>query len=267
MGGYSVEVASNGGIVVADQTIAPGQKANVADTPVSVGADNMVIGGTTHAFVPQAQQPTASTILAETTKEHTLAVGATATVSGKLTTNTGASAVVFPEATSIAISTAVAAAGQGQSVPKVIISASVQVQTLAPGSVATINGIATTNTESTPLILSQTTSMPIATTFLPLTNPTPTTIYSSSTITKTVAPGEVITGPDGKQTTNTASTATVLSAATLLPIATATLPPPSSNFNNPNNPTPKQQQQRIFEVNGQLVTDTKGVYGISEIPS
>ena len=259
--GHPVDIDLNGGgIIIAGSTVASGQQVTIGKTPVSVNKGNLVIGGATHAFVDQAQQPNPSTIFIETTQQHTLAPGGVATISGKLTTNIGASPVVLSQVTSVPISTvdaAVAAQNEIAYSPSIIHSQQVQRQTLAPGSVATINGIATTNTGPTAIILSETKNTPIATTFIPQA-PVPalveTTIYSSSFASYTLAPGAVTT-IDGTPTTNTFSTPLTLSIKTRIPIATSTVP----TFNQDRKPA------QIYKVNGRLLTATSGIYGVSEI--
>lgn len=109
VGTHSVDIASNGGIVVAGQTIASGQQGTIDNTPIKVDAsNNVIIAGTPHAFAsaPAADQPSVlNTFFAETTQALTLAAGASSAISGTLTTNTATTAVVIPYETQIPITT------------------------------------------------------------------------------------------------------------------------------------------------------------------
>ena len=259
--GHSIEVASDGGVVVAGQSIAPGQQVTIDESPISVGSSNLVIDGSTHPFVPPTQAPSATTIYSESMQELTLAAGASATIGGKVVTNTGVIPSLYTQAANVAINTipAIPGAADGvHSIPRIILSASVEAQTIAPGELATFDGTTTTNTASTAIVLSQTRSVPIVTTYLPaVATPILSTIYSSSQALQIVVPGSIYT-VSGTVSTNTASTSVVVSSQTLVPIATTTISPSIGSMHD--------EPAQIYEVNGQLVTDTAGVYGVSEMP-
>ena len=256
IGTYAVGRAAHGGIIVASRTIQPGQQITVEGTPVSVGTKKLVIGDTTHAFIPQGQPSADSTVFSSTMQEHTLAAGAVTTINGFPTTNTGLSAVTFSAPPRIAISTAIAASApvedQPQDAESVIYSTSVQEHTLQPGHITTIGNSITTNLASTPVVISQITSTPISTIDSP---PPPllSTLYSLSLFTTAISPGSAFT-VSGSLTTNIASGPLTLAQETQIPVSTATLSP--SWTSSPN---------QIFEINDRLVTQTLGVYGLNEV--
>ena len=309
IGTHPVALAPHGAVVVASQTISPGQQAAIDGTSISVGTNGLVIGGTTHSVAhPTAPEAVESTIYAPTTQIHTLAAGAETTINGLATTNTQASAVIVPETTNVPISTAFAPSeNQAQDPANIVYSTTIRKITLQPGASATLeNNIITTNTASTPLVLSQTSSIPVST-LLP-DSPSPHILYSPSPITTTIPPGSVFT-VSGEVATNTASTLLVLSQTSRIPVSTllpdspspstlyspspitTTIPPgslftvsgrvatnsastpmilteetniPISTITNLS-PSSSQDQPQIFEINGQLLTQTEGVYALSKL--
>lgn len=52
VGGNTAQIAPNGGLVVASQTITPGAQTTVAGVAVSVGNDNVILDGATHSLAP-----------------------------------------------------------------------------------------------------------------------------------------------------------------------------------------------------------------------
>ncbi|MCJ1229032.1 hypothetical protein MMC12_005696 [Toensbergia leucococca] len=50
VGGESLQVAPNGGILIGGSTISPGAQVTVSGTPIAVGINNVVVGGSTYAL-------------------------------------------------------------------------------------------------------------------------------------------------------------------------------------------------------------------------
>ncbi|KAL2040633.1 hypothetical protein N7G274_006612 [Stereocaulon virgatum] len=67
VGSNSIQAASGGGVIIAGSTYQPGQQAQVAGTPFSVGPSNIIVGSSTHAIpnvVPAvAATPTPTPVL------------------------------------------------------------------------------------------------------------------------------------------------------------------------------------------------------------
>lgn len=258
IGTHLVALAPHGAVVVASETISSGQQAVINGTSISVGVNSdLVIGGNTHSFAhPAAPEAVESTIYAPTTQLHTLAAGAKTTINGIATTNTLPSAVIISQTTNVAKTTAFPFSGdQTQDPANIVYSTTVRESTLQPGDSATLeNSFITTNTAPTPLVLSQTSSIPVRT-ILPDT-PIPTTLYSPSPITTTIPPGSVFT-VSGSVATNLASSSLILTEETNIPVSTITKPSSESGSG--------QSQTQIFEIDGQLLTQTAGVYGLSKL--
>ena len=259
IGTHPVALASHGAVVVGSQTITPGQQAAIDGTSVSVGVHSeLVIGGTTHTFAQQtAPEAVASTISAPTTKIYTLAAGAETTINGIATTNTRPTPVIVSETTNVAITTAFPSSDDQPQDPanNIVYSTAVRETTLQPGDSATLeSNLITTNTALTPLVLSQTSSVPVST-ILPGSAISPETLYSPSPIlTTAIAPGSVFT-VSGSVATNLASSPLTLTEETSVPVSTITHPSASAS------------ETQIFEINGQLLTHIEGVYGLSELGS
>ena len=253
IGTNSVALAPHGAVVVGSQTISPGQEAAIDGTSISVGIHSeLVIGGTTHTFAqPTAPEALDSTIYAPTTQIHTLAAGAETTINGIPTTNTQPSAVIVSETTNVGITTASPSSeDQAQDQANFVYSTAVREMTLQPGDSATLEGnFITTNTASTPLVLSQTSSIPVST-ILPG-SASPKTLYSPSPITTTIPPGSVFT-VSGSVATNLASGPLTLTEESNVPVSTLTQPSSGSGA-------------QIFEIDGHLLTQTEGVYGLSKL--
>ena len=257
VGTNAVALAPHGAVVVGSQIITPGQQAAVDGTSISVGIHSeLVIGGTTHTFAqPTAPEAVESTIYAPTTQIHTLAAGAETTMNGIATTNTGPSAVIVSETTNVAITTAFPSSessseDQAQDPANIVYSTAVRKMTLQPGESATLeSNFITTNTASTPLVLSQTSSIPVST-ILPG-SASPKTLSSPSPLTTTIPPGSVFT-VSGSVTTNLASGPLTLTQEINVPVPTTSQPSSAS-------------ETQIFEINGHLLTHTEGVYGLSKL--
>ena len=257
VGTNSVALAPHGAVVVGSQTIAPGQQAAVDGTSISVGVHSeLVIGGTTHTFAqPTAPEAVESTLYAPTTQIHTLAAGAETTMNGIATTNTRPSAVIVSETTNVAITTAFPSSessseDQAQDPANVVYSTAIRKTTLQPGDSATLeSNFITTNTASTPLVLSQTSSIPVST--ISPGRASPKTLSSPSPLTTTIPPGSVFT-VSGSVATNLASGPLTLTEEINVPVSTTSHPSSAS-------------ETQIFELNGHLLTHTEGVYGLSKL--
>ena len=257
VGTNPVALAPHGAVVVGSQTIAAGQQAAVDGTSISVGIHSeLVIGGTTHTFAqPTAPEAVESTIYAPTTQIHTLAAGAETTINGIATTNTRPSAVIVSETTNVAITTAFPSSessskDQAQDPANIVYSTAVRRMTLQPGDSATLeSNFITTNTASTPLVLSQTSSIPVST--ISPGRASPKTLSSPSPLTTTIPPGSVFT-VSGSVTTNLASGPLTLTEEINVPVSTISHPSSAS-------------ETQIFELNGHLLTHTEGVYGLSKL--
>lgn len=267
IGSNPVALAPHGAVVVGSQTITPGQQAAIDGTSISVGLHSeLVIGGTTHTFTqPTTPEAVASTIYAPTTQIHTLAAGAETTMNGIATTNTRPSAVIVSETTNVAITTAFFPSSEDQAQDPaniVYYSTAIREMTLQPGDSATLeSNFITTNTASTPLVLSQTSSIPVSTILLPDSASPKTAYYSPSPITTTIPPGSVFT-VSGSVATNLASGPLTLTEETNVPVVVSpiTTQPSSSSSSGS-----EEEKTQIFEINGHLLTHTEGVYALSKL--
>ena len=316
VGTHAVALASNGAIVVASQTILPGQQATVADTIISAGNKNLIIGSTTHELPQQTGLPLVGTtntlpsfddhhqtpsriVFSAIIQEQTLQPGETATINNQLTTHKASTPIVFSQTSSIPISTI---SNPQPEVSEVSYTASILVNSIAPGAVFTLSGTLITNTASRTITISQTSQIP----FSNIGNPqieSHSVMYTPSLIVTEVAAGVAFT-LSGTLTTNTASTPIEISRTTSTPVSTinvapiavattihtrslvTTRVPPDAGFILSGHETMNTDssailvteftfvpistitssgKQQLFVVNGQLVTETDGVYALSEI--
>ena len=99
-----------------------------------------------------------------------------------------------------------------------------QIYTLAPGAATTMDGIATTNTQPSAVIVSETTNIAISTAFSPSSEDqaqdAANIVYSTAVRELTLQPGDSATLENNLITTNTASTALVLSQTSSVPVST-----------------------------------------------
>ena len=177
VGGQSIARASNGGVVVGTSTLAPGDQATIAGTPVSAGPTNVALGSKTYALPstagallqtpgPQSQQQPAPIEVAGNSiarasnggiviGSSTIAPGSQATISGQVI-SAGSTNVAVGGSTYI-LPTSVGAVLQAPSIPSPTSNAPVLVagqtiarasngglivgsSTIAPGAEATIAG-------------------------------------------------------------------------------------------------------------------------------
>lgn len=143
--GQAIQTASNGGVVVAGQTIAQGSYATVAGTVVSIGSSNIVLGSSTYAL-PTNTPPAVGGQAIQAAPSHgvvvagqTIAQGSKATVAGTVV-SVGSSNVVLGGSTFASpANTPPPFAGQAvQAAPSggLIVAG----QTVSQGSIATVSG-------------------------------------------------------------------------------------------------------------------------------
>lgn len=180
----------------------------------------------------------------------TLQPNQAATINGVLSTNAASTAIVVIQTTTTPLAYA-SLRDSEQNGDRVIYSIDVVTNTLLPNQVATNNGRLFTNTASTAMVVTQTSSIPLVT----IDKPTPkvlSTLYESSLLTTSVSPGAVFTF-SGSRTTNTATSALVLTSVIQVPISTASVFPADNSRNGV-----------ISNVNGQPATQTMGIDDPSE---
>jgi len=108
--GYAVQKGSDGGLVIASQTIARGSQATISGMVLSAGNDEVVVDGTAHSFLPQltgTATPNSVQSIMYTTENiaMTLRSGATFQSGGMVMTYTGSSMSVLTEPTKAIIGT------------------------------------------------------------------------------------------------------------------------------------------------------------------
>lgn len=172
--------AANGDLVVAGSTIPQGSTTSLLGHSISVGSDNVVLDGTTHAFGPVTahplQTPTPLSIANQPVIKAAngdLVIAGTTISQGSQTNlfghviSVGADNIV-EDGKTLSFATNTEAAGQQQSVASLLYMTSNIITTLTPGATYTSSGHLTTYTGSTPSVLTEATSSLIGTTTVAL---------------------------------------------------------------------------------------------------
>ena len=171
--------AANGDLVIAGSTISQGSTTSLLGHAISVGSDNVVLDGTTHAFGPITAHPLETSAPLEIANQPVLkaanggiAIAGTTIPQGSQTSlfghviSVGASGVVDDGETLTFAANAGTAAPQ--SVTGLVYGSSDLTTTLAPGATYSSGGHIATYTGSTPSALTEATSSVIGTTTVPL---------------------------------------------------------------------------------------------------
>ena len=174
--------AVNGGLVIAGSTLSQGSTATLLGHAISVGADNVVVDGTTHAFGSVTAHPLETPTPLEIANQPVSKAANGAVVIAGTTVTPGAQTTLFGHAISVGADNVVVDDGttltfaasntedggrRQKSVASLIYGSSTIATTLTPGATYTSNGHMATYTGSTPSILTETTSSVIGTTTVP----------------------------------------------------------------------------------------------------
>ena len=174
-----VLIADNGDLVIAGNTVSQGSTTNLLGHAISVGLDNVVLDGTTHAFGPLTAHPLETPAPLEIANHPVikaadggLVIAGTTIPQGSQTSlfghviSVGASNVV-DDGKTLAFAANTEVAGQ-QSVTSLLFGTSNVETTLTPGAPYSSGGHITTYTGSTPSVLTEATSSVTGTTTVPL---------------------------------------------------------------------------------------------------
>lgn len=170
-----VLIAGNGDLVVAGSTVSQGSTTSLLGHAISVGLDNVVLDGTTHAFGPVTAHPLETPAPLEIANQPVIKAADGGFVIAGTTIPQGSQTSLFGHVISVGASQVVddgktltfaantEAAGQ-QSVTSLVYGTSNIRTTLTPGATYSSGGHITTYTGSTPSVLTEATSSVIGTT-------------------------------------------------------------------------------------------------------
>ena len=251
-------------IVVSSSGLALEPQVESEGTSGFAGTSKIAAGKTAKTIVQQTQSPVENTLYVSTTQVHTLAVDAAMTIEGSLTTNTGSSAVTLSVLTSVAIATPVAIHSPledpKEDTGRVVYSLNVETYTFQPHETFTKDEGISVNTAPTAVIVTQTSSIPLA--YSSLDNPRQDVghvIYTIDVKTNTIQPDQVVTGEMGTFT-NTALTAIVLTQTSSIPLAYSSLQDSQQDVDRVifsiDAETNTLQPNQVATHNGELVTNT-----------
>ena len=175
--------AGNGDLVVAGSTVSQGSTTTLLGHAISVGVDNVVVDGTTHALGPVTAHPLETPTRLEIANQPAVKAANGALVVAGTTIAPGAQTTLFGHAISVGAANNVVVddgktltfvasntedAGRPQkSIASLLYGSSTIAKTLTPGATYTTNGHLVTYTGSRPSILTETTSSVIGTTTVP----------------------------------------------------------------------------------------------------
>ena len=188
--------AANGDLVVAGTTISQGSKTALLGHAISVGVDNVVVDGTTHAFGPVTARPLATPARLEIANRPVVKAANGAVVIAGTTIPSGAQTTLFGHLISVGANNVVVDDGKtltfaasntedvGRpqiSVASLVYGSSTIATTLTPGATYTLDGHMATYTGSTSSVLTEITSSVIGTTTVPPALPSLVFIGASAT--------------------------------------------------------------------------------------
>ena len=170
--------AANGDLVIAGSTISQGSTTSFLGHAISVGSDNVVLDGTTHAFGPITAHPLETPTPLEIANQPVLKAANGGVVIAGTTIPQGSQTSLFGHVISVGTSGGVIAVDGGKpltfataaqrSVTSLVFGSSDITTTLAPGATYSSDGHLATYTGSTPSALTEATSSVIGTTTVPL---------------------------------------------------------------------------------------------------
>ena len=219
---------------------------NTASTAIAVTQTSSI--PLAHPSLKDSRQDVGRVIYSTDIVTYTLQPSQAVTNDGKTYSNTALTAIVITQTSSIPL---VMIEDSQQDVDRVVYSVDVVTDTLQPNQVATNNGEVFTNSASTAMAVTQTSSVPLVTIDRPRLKVF-STLYEASPVTSTISPGAIFT-ISGSRTTNTATSAMILTDVIQVPISTAT------HF-----PANTQNLGLIPNVNSQPATPSMGIEDHSE---